>query len=133
MILVDTSVLIDFLRNRENDKTRVFARFLDQKVSIGFSHFTYQEVLQGARDEADYRRLKRYLYRQTYMRLTDDLQTYEWAARIYYDLRRMGKTVRSAVDVLIALTAVQNDSCLLHNDRDFDNIAVVLPELIIVS
>lgn len=52
---------------------------------------------------------------------------------MYFDLRRSGVTIRSTIDVLIALTAIQNNLHLLHNDRDFDIMAEKLPKLKILN
>ena len=47
------------------------------------------------------------------------------AARIYYDLRRRGFTVRSPIDCCIAQVALANDFLLIHNDQDFETIALI--------
>ncbi|WP_339367618.1 PIN domain-containing protein [Picosynechococcus sp. NKBG042902] len=47
-------------------------------------------------------------------------QHWQYAARIYYDLRRGGKTVRSTIDCCIAQLALSYDLVLLHQDRDFE-------------
>jgi hypothetical protein len=47
------------------------------------------------------------------------------AARIFYDLRRQGLTVRSPIDCCIAQASLENDLILIHNDRDFETIAQV--------
>ncbi len=60
-------------------------------------------------------------------------ETYEKAARLFYTLRRQGITVRGTIDMLIALTAIENDFMLLHNDHDFDAIAAKTPELKILA
>jgi len=51
------------------------------------------------------------------------------AARIYFDCRRVGLAVRSAIDCLIAQVAIEHDVPLLHDDRNFEQIAQVLPKL----
>ncbi|RLA59144.1 MAG: hypothetical protein DRR04_09255, partial [Gammaproteobacteria bacterium] len=51
------------------------------------------------------------------------------AARIYYDCRRTGITVRSSVDCLIAQCALENELVLLHQDRDYINMQSHIPEL----
>jgi predicted nucleic acid-binding protein len=45
------------------------------------------------------------------------------AARLYYELRREGLTVRSVIDCCIAGLALQHGVTLLHDDRDFTAIA----------
>ena len=53
MILLDTSVLIDFLKGKDNAKVRLFEDILDQKIPWGICEYVFQEVLQGARDEKE--------------------------------------------------------------------------------
>jgi predicted nucleic acid-binding protein len=57
------------------------------------------------------------------------LAIYDKAARLFYHLRRHGVTVRKSVDVLIALTAIENGVLLLHDDRDFAAMAKWEPKL----
>ena len=129
MILIDTSVLIDGLKGVKNPKTELLALIVKQKVQYGISVYTYQEVLQGARDDREYKRLKEYLSTQKIYFLSETVATYENAARMFYDLRRKGVTVRGTIDILIALTAIENGLFLLHSDRDFDVIAANVSDL----
>ncbi|MDD2586777.1 MAG: PIN domain-containing protein [Syntrophomonadaceae bacterium] len=123
MILVDTSVLIDFLKGHTNEKIQLFDEILSRNIDFGFSSYTFQEVLQGAQNEKEYEQLRDYLSTQIIYFLPEETATYEKAARLYFDLRRKGITPRSTIDVLIALTAIENNLLLLHNDRDFDLMA----------
>ena len=120
MILVDTSVLIDFLKGRENAKTELFANVLDRRLPFGIASYTYQEVLQGARDKQEYSKLKNYLSSQKIYFLPETIEAYERAANLFFSLRRQGVTPRSTVDILIARVAMEHNLLLLHNDRDFD-------------
>jgi len=61
MTLIDTSVLIDWLRGRENPKTKIFDRIINTNAPFGISVMTYQEVLQGAKNDKEYEKLKSYL------------------------------------------------------------------------
>lgn len=133
MILVDTSVLIGYLRGQSGAKLTLFEDILEREIPFGISAYTYQEVLQGAKSGADFERLREYLCTQTIYYPPQDIAHYERAARLYYDLRRRGVTVRGTIDVLIALTAIQNKLLLLHNDRDFDAIAAATPDLRILE
>ena len=54
MVLVDTSVLIDFLSAVENSGTRTFQSILDSGIAYGITTFTYMEVLQGVRTEREF-------------------------------------------------------------------------------
>jgi predicted nucleic acid-binding protein len=123
MILVETSVLIGYLRGQVNKKTELLAQVLDRDVPFGISCYTYQEVLQGAGDEAELRTLKEYLSTQVIYYPRQTPETYEAAAMLYFRLRRKGITLRGTIDVLIAHTAIENSLWLLHDDRDFDLMA----------
>ena len=57
MILVDTSVLIDYLRGRENNKVDLFRRILDRGIPYGISSEIYMEILQGARSDWEFETL----------------------------------------------------------------------------
>ncbi len=120
MVLVDTSVLIGYLKDQDDPKTLLFAEVVSRHIPFGISSYTYQEVLQGARNEKEYNKLHAYLSTQKVYYLPAKAITHEKAARLYYDLRRKGVTPRSTIDVLIALTALENRLFLLHNDKDFD-------------
>lgn len=129
MVLVDTSVLIGFLKGNTDSKTLLFKEILSRDAPFGISAYTYQEVLQGARDEAELQTLKEYLSTQQIYYLEPEAATYEKAAMLYFNLRRKGVTPRSTLDMLIALTAIENNLALLHNDRDFDMMAGHIPDL----
>ena len=120
MILVDTSVLIDFLKGAENKSTRKFKTVLQQKIPYGINSFIYQEVLQGAKSEKEYDLIKKNLGTQRFYYLKDPIDSFASAAGIYFDCRREGVTVRSSIDCIIAQTAIENNLFLLHNDKDFD-------------
>jgi hypothetical protein len=127
MVLVDTSVLIDYLRGAENAAVRRFQQILDANLVFGISPLTYIEVLQGTRTEKDYAMVKSYLETHRFYGLLDEKDSYAAAARIYFDCRKKGITVNSTVDCLIAQTAIENDLALLHNDADFDRLRRVAP------
>ena len=127
MILVDTSVLIDLFSGRENRPTLLLRRLIRDSEPFYLAPPIVREVLQGARNEADWRRLRSYLTSQMIVDATDGLASEVAAARIYFECRRRGLTVRSAADCLIAQIALESDLALLHNDRDFEAIRKVRP------
>ena len=133
MILVDTSVLVDYFRGKETPKTRVFDAILDQEFFFGISPYTYQELLQGAKDEREFKLLKEYLDTQNFYFLPPTLETFAKASRMYFDLRRKGITLRGTIDILIALTAIHHNLSLLHDDRDFDVMASEIKALKITA
>ncbi|MCL2137260.1 MAG: PIN domain-containing protein [Coriobacteriia bacterium] len=129
MILVDTSVLIDFLRGVVNTKTDQFESILQLDIPYGISAYTYQEFLQGVRNENEYNTLHDYLGSLVIYYLDADIRSFEKASRLVFDLRHKGVTPRSKIDVFIALTAIENSLMLLHNDRDFDAMIDHIDEL----
>jgi len=122
MILVDTSVLIDFFKGAENLPTMKFHQILANSIPFGITSMIYQEVLQGAKDKSEFNKLKKYLGSQKLFEPVDPRASYEEAAEMYFRLREKGITVRSAIDCLIVQIAKENDLMLLNNDRDFNPI-----------
>ncbi len=127
MILVDTSVLIDFFKGTKNMESRKFEVVLQKKIPFGISSFIFQEVLQGAGSEKEYSLLRNYLSTQRFYNPTDPVESFEKAARLYMDCRKKGITIRSSVDCLIAVTALEHDLFLLHNDNDYALMQKVIP------
>ena len=126
MILVDTSVLIDFFKGVKNNAVNKFRSVLTQKIPFGINSFIYQEVLQGAKTEREYRTLKIYLVSQRFYHPKDPVDSFTRAARIYCDCRKSGITIRSTIDCIIAQTAIEHKLRLLHNDSDFEEMAKVV-------
>ncbi len=125
MVLVDTSVMIDYLRGNEDDTILTLQRIIDNNIPFGINSFIYQEVLQGVATEKDFIKVKKYLGTQRFYELKDKRESYASAAKIYFQCRKKGMTINSTIDCLIAQTAIENNLYLLHNDLDFDNIAKV--------
>jgi len=125
MILVDTSALLPFLAGRSTRASETVARALSEGLEIALTPIVVQEILQGARDEPEWRRLRRYLQTQTILSPHNPMATHIAAARIYYDCRRRGLTVRSTLDCVVAQIAIEHGVPLLHDDRDYDAIARV--------
>lgn len=124
MILVDTSVWIEVLRDRSGRGRIALERELDGHEAV-LARFHQLELLQGARDEREWGLLQEHLDAQVYLECGPE--SWNGAARIYFDLRRRGKTVRSPIDCCIAQIAVDHDVLLLHLDRDFELISEVRP------
>jgi len=127
VILVDTSVLIDLFAGRENRPTLRLRQLIQDSEPFYLAPPIIREVLQGARNETEWRRLRLYLTSQMRVDVADRLASEVAAARTYFDCRRRGLTVRSAADCLIAQIAIENSLTLLHNDRDFEAIRKVRP------
>ncbi|MGB0679966.1 MAG: type II toxin-antitoxin system VapC family toxin, partial [Polyangiales bacterium] len=76
---------------------------------------------QGARDELEWAKLDAVLSTQSYLELPAG--RYRHAARLYFEMRRQGCTVRSPIDCCIAQVALSHRVLLLHRDKDFTAIA----------
>lgn len=126
MVLVDTSVMIDYLKGVESAPADRFQYLLDNNIVFGINSFIYMEVLQGVKSEKDFSTVKQYLDTQKIYGLKDERESYAAAARLYYNCRKKGLTINSAIDCLIAQTAVENGLFLLHNDSDFDKISKIV-------
>ena len=124
MFLVDTSVWIDVFRDSSGERAHQL-RLVVEDGELFLTRFCQLELLGGCLDEREWSLLKAYLEVQDY--LDAQPETWESAARIYFELRRKGLTVRSPIDCCIAQLALENDLELLHRDRDFVVIAEMRP------
>jgi predicted nucleic acid-binding protein len=125
MIYVDTSVIIDLLRGKNTPAANLLANLDGDDVPYAIPLICCQEILQGARDEAEWRILHENLFSQR-LAAPEDLTALHWeAARIFFDCRRRGITVRSSVDCLIAAQTIAAQATLLHDDEDFERIKKV--------
>ena len=129
MYLVDTSVWINLFRQRDTPATCNFQRLLEQKAPYGITGVILQEILQGASSQTDFDQLYDYLITQRYYPPMDALNSYAKAAGLYRQCRQQGITIRSSVDCLIAQIAIEHQLILLHDDRDFVQLAKVADQL----
>lgn len=127
MIVLDSSVLIGLFRGHLSPAIARFREMEREGIPFLLPAMCYQEVLQGARNEKEWRLLVEYLGSQDLAVPQNPVSTHEAAARIYFDCRRKGLTVRSAVDCFIAQLVLEENGTLLHDDDDFDSIAQVRP------
>jgi len=125
MILIDTSIWINVLGKKQFAN---YANTLQELIAdrdIALTRFQQLELLQGCKSEREWLRLSEYLEGQIY--LETQASTWKSAARIFYDLRKQGITVRSPIDCCIAQIAIERRVLLLHDDRDFVVIARYFP------
>jgi len=125
MILVDTSVFIGFFRKTDGAPYRKMEYILQNDLPYGICCYIYQELLQGALDKREFEMLKDYLDPLPFFEFNYGKQSYESAARMFFDCRRKGITVRSSIDLLITQIAIENNLYLLHDDTDYTRIAEV--------
>jgi len=124
MILIDTSVWILIFKDKNGTQAGRVQTWLDGHEVV-LTRFNQLELLQGCRDKKEWLLLSSHLEGQTYVEAT--VSTWQAAARVYFDLRRQGLTVRSPIDCCIAQLALENDLLLLHNDKDFTVINQIRP------
>lgn len=129
IVLVDTSVWLGFIRGHDTVPVGRLRTALEQEVPVALTALIYQEVLQGADSEPTFSRLKRYFSGQRMLAPQHGMSTFERAARIYFDCRRKGITVRSTIDCLIAEIAIEHGALLLHDDSDYVGIGKAVPQL----
>ncbi|HEX9667866.1 MAG TPA: PIN domain-containing protein [Thermoanaerobaculia bacterium] len=127
MIVVDTSVLIDLLRRRETAAVRRLRAIEIEELPLAIPAICCQEVLQGARDERDWNELLETLTSRMLLSPRDAAATHIAAARLYYDCRRRGITIRSSADCFIAQLVLEEEAVLLHDDEDFERLREVCP------
>ncbi len=118
MILVDSSVWVDFFRNQPTAQ----AQWLDKNLGVEglvVGDLILAEVLQGFKDDRGFNEARRLLGRLEQVTLGGEELVVE-AARNFRNLRGRGITVRGTIDVIIATRCLVDGLRLLHSDRDFD-------------
>ena len=132
MILVDTSVWIDYLRNRKNPAVSLLTNILDAQQPFAITAVIYQELLQGAANDKEWKLLEQYFGEQYFLQPANALHTHREAARLFYLCRRQGITPRSAIDCLIAQIAIEFQVPLLHFDKDYPMLQQIAPNLLLL-
>lgn len=124
MIIVDTTVWVDYLRGSRNPETEWLEREADRR-RLGLTDLALCEVLQGVRSEQEFGWVRTELQRFKLFETGGEALVVE-AARNYRTLRDQGLTVRKTIDCLIATFCMANGHALLHRDRDFDAFEKIL-------
>lgn len=118
MILVDSSIWIDYFNGAVTPKTEKLDRLLGQEpVAIGDLILT--EVLQGFRNDRDFDRARSLLVSLDVVQLAG-IEISIAAAKNFRKLRGLGVTVRKTIDTIIATRCIESGYPLLYSDRDFD-------------
>ena len=117
MIVVDSSVWIDFLNGRKASHVEHLRAVLGaDEVIVG--DLMLCEVLQGLDSERAAREVEALLRRFDIVPMAGDAIAVA-AARNFRSLRKRGITVRKTIDLLIGTWCIENGRPLLHNDSDF--------------
>jgi len=121
LILVDSSVWIDYFRGAITAQTEELDRLLGQEP-LAIGDLVLTEVLQGFDKERDFNDVRKMLTSLTVVELGGQEIAIQ-AAKNFRALRRLGVTVRKTIDTIIATRCIEGGYDLLHNDRDFDPFA----------
>jgi predicted nucleic acid-binding protein len=118
LVIVDTTVWIDYLRGLRNKETDYFDRELNRQ-RFGLTDLILSETLQGIGDEKAFTRVLRDLRNFVIFETGGEELAVE-AARNFGSLRQRGRTIRKTIDCLIATFCIRHGHSLLHRDRDYD-------------
>lgn len=124
MVIIDTTVWIDYLRGLRNKETDYFDRELGRQ-RFGLTDLILCETLQGIGDEKGFTRFLREI-RKFEVFETGGPELAIEAARNFRSLRQRGRTVRKTIDCLIATFCLRHGHALLHRDHDYDHFEDIL-------
>jgi len=124
MIVIDTSVWIDYVNGVRTAQTDILGRAL-QESRVVTGDLIMVEFLQGFRDNNQFQIAKK---------LMDALKYYDFvgkemsikAAQNIRLLRKKGVTVRKTNDVFIATFCIEHGFELLHNEKDYEHMEEIL-------
>jgi len=117
MILVDTSVWINYFNGLSNRETEILDEILSTEIVI-IGDLILMELLQGFRIDKEYKQALSLLDTLEKQSLLNADSAIEYA-NMYRSLRKKGITIRKTTDTIIAGYCVLNDLSLLQSDRDF--------------
>ena len=117
MILVDTSIWIDYFNGIDNKESNILdIALIDGTVAIG--DMILMEILQGFRSDNDYKKAKKTLATLDQYEMFGQSMVIKCADN-YRSLRKKGITIRKTADVIIASFCIDNKIPLLFFARDF--------------
>ena len=123
IVLVDSSVWIDFFRGKASAPAARLEALFDAEEDVAICGVILTELLQGIGGDAQYRRTRSHLSQLIYLPMEET--THEEAAQLYRAARKRGLTIRNSIDCMIAACALAHRVPLLHDDRDFEQIAKI--------
>jgi predicted nucleic acid-binding protein len=124
VIIVDTTVWIDYLRGTASAETLWLDRILERR-RLALTDLILCEVLQGIREPAEFARVREHLLRFKVFP-SGGIELAIAAAQNYRTLRQSGYTVSKTIDCWIATFCLEGSHQLLHRDHDFDAFEKVL-------
>ena len=121
MVLVDTSVWIDFFQSPDAHTTTILSSLIKDHNRVMLCGPVIQEILQGIRSKKSYELARERLLKFPFV--STDRDTWLLAAALYHELRAKGVTLPS-MDVTISAIAIQNDMPLFARDTHFETVAL---------
>lgn len=117
MILIDTSVWIDYFASKPLRHVGLLEKLIQDEEDICTCGIVVTEILQGIKNDNEFNKTKKLLGFLIYLPMS--YETFIQSAQLYRTLRKKGVTVKRILDCLIASIAIENDIFVLHNDKDF--------------
>lgn len=117
MILVDSSVWVDYFRGTGSKEAETLDRLLAEEP-LATGDLILTEVLQGFRSDRDFQQARRLMSSLTVIEI-GGIDVAVQAARNFRSLRSRGITIRKTIDTIIATRCIRDGFSLLHRDVDF--------------
>jgi hypothetical protein len=118
MVLVDTSIWIDYFRGVYSPQTDRLHELLDEE-RLATGDLIIAELMQGFKTKSQIAAARQVISRLEYFDLVGKDIAFK-AADNYRLLRNKGITIRKTIDIIIGTFCIENQFMLLHNDRDFE-------------
>lgn len=126
MILVETSAWVEYDRASGSTVDHRLTELIAEEGNIAVTEPVLMEMLAGARNDRESSQLRRLMTSFGWI-AADPVADFEGAARVYRSCRTQGVTPRGLIDCMIASIALRTGSTVLTADRDFAQMAHVIP------
>lgn len=128
-MIADTSAWVEFLRTTGSRCDLRLRKAFRTEQTVWVPAVVVQELLQGARNPAQFARLDAQLERLPALDTSPARDLARDAAMLYARCRWQGLLLPSPNDCIVAACAIASGMPLLAQDRDFEAIAQVEPAL----
>jgi hypothetical protein len=125
VILADTSAWIEYDRATGAKADLRIRELIEHNGELAVTEPVVMEILAGARDREQERRLRRLLLRFELLHF-DAVVDFDGAATIYRRCRAAGVTPRGLLDCMIAAVAWRREASLLSHDADLHRVSAVM-------
>jgi len=122
MIIVDSCVIIDYINGKENEKTIILKKLLNDKIEIGINSLIFFEIYLGNKPKKEKNRIDELLER--FVRFDVSTKDIVNAIEIYNKCQEKGKTIKQ-MDIIIASNCIEYGFPILSNDNHFNIVSLV--------